>query len=53
MGDFGKGINAFKSGLKTEEERKREEDEARGVIDHDRPVRTVDNSVRQDEAVRR
>jgi sec-independent protein translocase protein TatA len=53
MGDFGKGINAFKSGLKTEEERKREEEEARGVIDHDRPMRTVDNGVRQDEAIRR
>jgi sec-independent protein translocase protein TatA len=55
MGDFGKGINSFKSGLKSDEERKREEDEANGVIDHARPIpaRTVENNVRQDETVRR
>lgn len=53
MGDFGKGINSFKAGLKSEEERKREEEEARGVIDHARPTQTVDNAVRKDEAVRR
>ncbi len=29
MGDFGKGINAFKTGIKDEETRKREEEEAR------------------------
>ncbi len=52
MGDFGKGINAFKAGLKTEEEQKREE-EAR-IIDQARPVgsQTAEN-VRHDEAVRR
>jgi len=50
MGDFGKGINSFKAGLKTDEERKREEDEARGVIDQPRPVgsQTVDSGVRDD-----
>lgn len=55
MGDFGKGINSFKAGLKSDEERKREEDEANGVIDHARPVtpRTVENNVRQEETVRR
>ena len=54
MGDFGKGINSFKAGLKSEEERKREEDEARGVIEQ-RPVgsQTVDSTIRHDEAVRR
>jgi sec-independent protein translocase protein TatA len=54
MGDFGKGINSFKAGLKTDEERKREEDEARGVIDQ-RPIGTqaADSTVRRDEAVRR
>jgi sec-independent protein translocase protein TatA len=54
MGDFGKGINSFKAGLKSDEERKREEDEARGVIEQ-RPVgtQTVDNTIRRDEAVRR
>jgi sec-independent protein translocase protein TatA len=54
MGDFGKGINSFKSGLKSEEERKREEDEARGVIDQ-RPLgtQTVDSTARRDETVRR
>lgn len=51
MGDFGKGINSFKEGLKGEEERRREEEAARmGTIDH---ARTVDNAPRQDEAVRR
>ena len=52
MGDFGKGINAFKAGLKNEDEQKREE-EAR-VIDQTRPVgaQTVEN-VRHDETVRR
>ena len=55
MGDFGKGINSFKAGLKSEEERKREEDEARGVIEQPRPVasQTVDSTIRRDEAVRR
>jgi len=55
MGDFGKGINSFKAGLKSDEERKREEDEANGVIDHARPIpaRPADSSVRQDETVRR
>ena len=55
MGDFGKGINSFKAGLKSEEERKREEDEARGVIEQSRPVasQTVDSTIRRDEAVRR
>jgi sec-independent protein translocase protein TatA len=54
MGDFGKGINSFKAGLKTDEERKREEDEARGVIDQ-RPIgaQTADSTIRRDEAVRR
>jgi len=55
MGDFGKGINSFKAGLKTDEERKREEDEARGVIDQPRPVasQTVDSGIRHDDALRR
>jgi sec-independent protein translocase protein TatA len=55
MGDFGKGINSFKAGLKSEEERKREEDEARGVIEQPRPVasQTADSTIRRDEAVRR
>ncbi len=55
MGDFGKGFNSFKAGLKSDEERKREEDEARGVIDQSRPVgsQTVDSTIRHDEAVRR
>ena len=54
MGDFGKGINSFKAGLKSDEERKREEDEANGVIDHARPIpaQTVENA-RRDETVRR
>ena len=55
MGDFGKGINSFKAGLKSEEERKREEDEARGVIEQPRPVasQTVDSTIRRDETIRR
>lgn len=56
MGDFGRGINEFKTGLKTEEQRKREEEEARGgVIDHTRPVgaQTVESGVRQDDVLRR
>jgi sec-independent protein translocase protein TatA len=55
MGDFGKGINSFKSGLKDDETRRREEEEARGSIDHPRPIgtQTVDSGIRQDEAVRR
>ena len=32
MGDFGKGINSFKSGLKSEEEAKREEEVRTGEI---------------------
>ena len=54
MGDFGKGINSFKAGLKSEEEIKREEEAARGVIDQ-RPAapQTVDSTIRHDEAVRR
>jgi sec-independent protein translocase protein TatA len=45
MGDFGKGIK----------ERKREEDEARGVIDQARPVgtQTVESGVRHDDVLRR
>ncbi len=61
MGDFGKGINSFKAGLKDEETRRREEEEARaGTIDHVQPpagrpagAQTVDNGIRQDEVVRR
>ncbi len=61
MGDFGKGINSFKAGLKDDETRRREEEEARaGSIDHVQPVgvrpqgaQTVDAGVRQDEVVRR
>jgi sec-independent protein translocase protein TatA len=55
MGDFGRGINEFKTGLKTEEQRKREEEEARGVIDHTRPVgaQAADSGVRQDDVLRR
>jgi sec-independent protein translocase protein TatA len=51
MGDFGKGINSFKAGLKSEEEARRE-DETRGVIDQ-RPTQTIDSGIRHDEAVRR
>ncbi len=56
MGDFGKGINSFKQGLKPEEEQRREAEEARlGTIDQAgvaaRP--TVDSAVRQDETIRR
>ncbi len=51
MGDFGKGINAFKSGIKDEETRRREEEEARaGALNH---AQTVDNTVRQDDVLRR
>ncbi len=55
MGDFGKGINSFKAGLKDDETRRREEEEARGTIDHTRPVaaQTVESGVRQDDVVRR
>jgi sec-independent protein translocase protein TatA len=55
MGDFGKGINSFKSGLKSDEERKREEEEARGALSHDRPpgTQTVEGGVRQDDVIRR
>jgi sec-independent protein translocase protein TatA len=55
MGDFGKGINSFKEGLKTEDERKREADEPRGAIDHGRPAgtQTVENVARRDEPVSR
>jgi len=52
MGDFGKGINSFKSGLKSEEEAKHEEEARTGVIDQ-QPTRTVDSTIRHDEAVRR
>ena len=52
MGDFGKGINSFKAGLKDEEERRREE-EARATIEQTRPTQTVEPGIRQDEAVRR
>jgi sec-independent protein translocase protein TatA len=57
MGDIGKGINSFKAGLKDDETRRREQEEAArtGTIDHARPVgsQTVDNGVRQDDVVRR
>jgi sec-independent protein translocase protein TatA len=54
MGDFGKGINSFKAGLKDEETRRREEEEARGTLAHDRPAATqTAEAVRQDDAVRR
>ena len=49
MGDFGKGITSFKSGLKEGERR----DEERESIDHARPGPTIEGSVRQDDAVRR
>src|ERR1700752_4440447 len=52
MGDFGKGINSFKSGLKVDEDRRREE-EARGAIQQARPTQTVEPGIRQDEAFRR
>jgi len=50
MGDFGKGITAFKGGLKEGEKR---DDETRASIDQARPGPTIDASVRQDDAVRR
>lgn len=50
MGDFGKGINSFKAGLKSEEEQKREEETRTGIIDQ-QPGRAAD--IRHDEAVRR
>ncbi len=61
MGDFGKGINSFKAGLKDDETRRREEEEARaGTINHVQPVgpqpmgtQTVETGIRQDEVVRR
>jgi sec-independent protein translocase protein TatA len=61
MGDFGKGINSFKAGLKDDETRRREEEEARaGTINHAQPVppqpagaQTVEAGLRQDEVVRR
>jgi sec-independent protein translocase protein TatA len=56
MGDFGKGINSFKAGLKDDETRRREEEEARGTIDHARPpagAQTVESGVRQDDIIRR
>ena len=56
MGDFGKGINSFKAGLKDDETRRREEEEARAAaLDHARPVgtQTVDGGVRQDDVLRR
>jgi sec-independent protein translocase protein TatA len=61
MGDFGKGINSFKAGLKDEETRRREEEEARtGTIQHAQTVgapaagtQTVEPAIRQDEVVRR
>ncbi len=56
MGDFGKGINSFKAGLKDDEAHRREQEEARGVIDHTRPpvaTQTVDAGVRQDDVIRR
>jgi sec-independent protein translocase protein TatA len=56
MGDFGKGISSFKAGIKDEETRRREEEEARGgTINHAPPVgtQTVDNGVRQDDVLRR
>jgi len=56
MGDFGKGINSFKAGLKSDEERHREEEDARNAtIDQARTVggSTVDSGIRKDDAVRR
>ncbi len=60
MGDFGKGINSFKSGLKDDETRRREEEEARtGTIDQLQPTirppaaPTADTTLRQDEAIHR
>jgi len=56
MGDFGKGINSFKAGLKSDEEQRREEEDARtATIDQTRTVSgsTVDSTVRKDDAVRR
>jgi sec-independent protein translocase protein TatA len=55
MGDFGKGINSFKEGLKPDEERRREAEEARAAIDNPRGPGgpTVENVARQDETVRR
>ncbi len=54
LGDIGKGINSFKSGLKDEEARRREE-ESRAAIDQARPIgtQTVEAGVRQDDVVRR
>jgi len=54
MGDFGKGINSFKAGLREDETRRREEDEAGGIIDHAPSAgkRTAE-SVRQDDVIRR
>lgn len=53
MGDFGKGINSFKEGLKSEEERRREEDARTGTIDHAPAGPMADSGIRKDEAVRR
>jgi sec-independent protein translocase protein TatA len=56
MGDFGKGINSFKAGLKSEDEQRREEEEARAAtIEHPRTVSgsTADGTVRKEDTVRR
>ena len=56
MGDFGKGINSFKAGLKSEDEQRREDEDARNAtIDHARTMSgsTVDGAVRKEDAVRR
>jgi len=55
MGDFGKGINAFKAGLKPEDELQREQEDARtATIDQTRTVGgSSTDSVRKEETVRR
>jgi sec-independent protein translocase protein TatA len=53
MGDFGKGINAFKSGIKDEETRKREEEEARIAQARSVGSQTAEGGVRQDDVIRR
>lgn len=58
MGDFGKGINAFKSGIKDEETKRREDDEARRleeakIIEHAAATRTADTARRENESAAR
>ncbi len=55
MGDFGKGINAFKAGLKPEDDPNHPQDDARtATIDQTRTVGgSSTDGIRKDEAVRR